>query len=162
MNIRFLVIGILLQATAFGQNNLWGTWVLQSKQHVSGPEYVNALARQITLRQEADSLIIQMINIDGNGQEISSRQTVAMNGQPVTTVSTKSNRKLVKSLNWSSNKKDLIITTVFYVPDNPGEVDFTRVETLSLSPDGRQLNIYKKSVETRSENWEVKGVYDKE
>jgi hypothetical protein len=162
MIIRFLFIGMLMftLTLTFGQTNISGTWTLQSKQHVLGPEYLNALAKQITLHQTADSLIIEMIGIDGNGQEVSSRQSVAMNGQQVTGISA-TNRNYVKSLKWAPGKKDLVVTTVFYMPGNSAEVDFTRVETFSLSPDGKRLNIHKKSVETRSETWEVKGVYDK-
>ena len=162
MTIRFLVVGILLSATSFAQTNVSGTWALQNKQHVLGPEYANALAKQITINQQADSLIIETISTGNEGQDVSSRQAVAMNGKAVTTTSATSKRKLVKSLKWNTDKKGLVLTTVFYVADNPSEVDFTRVETWSLSPDGKQLNIDKRSVETRSETWQVKGVYGKQ
>lgn len=161
MTTRFLVIGLLLNATVFAQNNVSGTWTLQSKQHVLGPQYANALPKQINISQQADSLIIETINIGGNGQDVSSRQAVAMDGKPATTTGATSKRKLVKSLKWNADKKGLVLTIVFYVPDNPSEVDFTRVETWSLSPDGKQLNIQKRSVETRSETWEVKGMYER-
>jgi hypothetical protein len=162
MTIRFLVIGILLSATTFAQNDVSGTWTLQSKQHIVGPEYGNALPKQITVHQQADSLIIESINIGENGEDVSNRQAIAMDGKPLTTTSLTSKRKYVKSLKWNTDKKGLVLTTVFYLPDNPNEVDFTRVETWSLSPDGRLLNIDKRSVETRSETWQVKGVYEKQ
>lgn len=161
MTIRFLVIGLLLHATAFAQNNVSGTWTLQSKQHVLGPEYANALAKQIIINQQTDSLIIETISVGAEGQELSNKQVVALDGKPLTTTSATSGRKLVRSLKWNTDKKGLVLTTVFYVAGNPNEVDFTRVETWSLSPDGKQLNIQKRSVETRSETWEVKGVYEK-
>lgn len=161
MTIRLLVTGLLMHAITFAQPPVSGTWALQNKQHVLGPEYANALPKQLTIRQQADSLIIESINIGGNGQEVSSRQAVAMDGKPTTNTGATSKRKYVRSLKWNADKKGLVLTTIFYVPENPSEVDFTRVETWSLSPDGRQLNIQKKSVETRSETWEVKGVYEK-
>jgi hypothetical protein len=161
MTIRFLVIGLLLNANVIAQNNVSGTWALQSKQHVTGPQYVNALPKQMTITQQADTLIIESINIGSDGQDVSSRQTVAMDGKPATIISSKTKIKYVKSLKWNADKKGLVLTTVFYVDDNPSEVDFTRVETWSLSPDGKQLNIQKRSVETRSETWEVKGLYEK-
>lgn len=161
MTIRFLVIGLLMSATSFAQTNVTGTWTLQSKEHIAGPEYANALPKQITISQQADSLVIESINIGNEGQDVSSRQAVAMNGQPVTTTSATSKRKYIKSLQWSPDKKGLVLTSIIYLPDNPNVVDLTRVETWSLSPDGKQLNINKKSIETRSESWEDKGVYDK-
>jgi hypothetical protein len=160
MTIRSLIIALLLNATAFAQNNLSGTWTLQNKEHVSGPDYENALPKQIALHQQADSLIMESVYAEDD-KDVSSRQALAMNGQPLTYIGPKSNRKYVKSLKWNADKKGLVLTIVIYVPDNPNEVDFTRVETLSLSPDGKQLILNKKSVETRSETWESKGVYVK-
>lgn len=160
MTIRFLIIALLLNATASAQNNLSGTWTLQNKEHVSGPDYENGIPKQIALHQQGDSLIIESVYVEDN-KDVSSRQAVPANGQAVTTIGPKSNRKYVKSLKWSADKKGLVLTIVIYVPDNPNEVDLTRVENWSLSPDGKQLILNKKSVETRSETWESKGVYVK-
>lgn len=143
------------------QNNVLGTWILQSKDHIFGPEYANALPKQMRINQQADSLILESINIGGNGQDVNSRQAVPMNGQPLTMTSLATKRKYIKSLQWSADKKSLVLTIVIYIPSNPDVVDFTRVETWSLSPDGKQLNISKKSIETRSETWEAKGVFIK-
>lgn len=158
MKIRFLLAGLFIHAISFGQNNLSGTWVLQNKTHVSGPEYTNAIPKQIRLHPQGDSLIMESV-FEEDGQDVSSRQAVPMNGQPVSNIGAKSNRKYIKSLKWDADKKGLVLTVVIHVPDNPNEVDFTRVETWSLSPDNKYLNLNKKSVETRSETWETKGTY---
>ncbi len=162
MTIRLLSIAFFMQATtAFAQSDLSGTWALQNKQHVSGPDYANALPKQITINKQADSLIIESVNIGAEGQDVTSKQAVAIDGKSVMGISPVSQRKLIKSLKWTADKKGLVLTITFYRLDNPTEIDFTRIETWSLSPDGKQLNIDKKSEETQSETWQVKGVYAK-
>lgn len=161
MTIRILVLMLCMGQLSYGQNNLSGTWSLQNKEHIEGPEYGNALPLQMTFQQKTDSLIVESVFINGEGQEVKSRQGLALDGKTSTNTSTVSKRKYVRSLKWAADKKSLTITTVFYVEDNPNEVDFTRVEVLTPSADGTQLNIDKKSIETRSETWQVKGVYAK-
>ena len=84
-----------------------------------------------------------------------------MNGKPSSAMDTESNRKIVKSIAWSADKKTATFTTAIYVPGNENEVELTRIDVWTLSPDGKQLTIQRKSVETKSENWEVKGSYEK-
>lgn len=158
MTIRFIVAGILLHATATAQDNLSGTWMLQNRQHIAGPQYANSLPKQVVILQQADSLIIETINIDGGGKDVTNRQAVPMDGKPVTINKT---RKLVKSLKWANDKKGFVLTTVYYRTDDPSAVDFTREESWNLSKNGKQLNIDKKSIETKSEDWQVKGTYEK-
>lgn len=161
MTIRLLSIAFFMQTTAaFAQSDLAGTWALQNKEHVSGPQYANALPSQITVNKQADSLIIESINIGADGQKVSSKRVLPIDGKSVIGMSSM-NQKTIKSLKWAADKKGLILSTTFYRLDNPTEIDFTRIETWSLSPDGKQLNIDKKSEETQSETWETKGVYSK-
>lgn len=161
MTTPMLLFLLCLANSTFAQINFSGTWDLQNKQHILGPEYSNALASKLTITQQADSLIIETVGVGAEGQEVKSRQSVSMDGKMQVATSAASNRQYAKSLKWSADKKNLVITTIFYMENNPSEVDFTRVETWSLSPDGQQLNIDKRSIETRSETWQVKGVYAK-
>lgn len=158
MIIRFLAAGILLHATATAQDNLSGTWTLQNKQHIAGPQYANSLPKQVSIHQQADSLVIETTSIGSGGKDVTNRQAVPMDGKPVTIDKT---RKLVKSLKWMNNKKGFVLTTIYYRTEDPKAVDFTREEDWQLSQDGKQLNIDKKSIETRSEDWQVKGKYEK-
>ncbi|WP_315815643.1 hypothetical protein [Paraflavitalea speifideaquila] len=73
---------------------------------VSGPEFANALPKQITLHQQADSLIIETIAVGADG-DVSTRMSVPMNGSPYTAISTASKRKYVRNLKWTNDKKDL-------------------------------------------------------
>jgi hypothetical protein len=158
--ICLFTISLLVNTMAVGQSPISGTWALQNMEHVTGPEFANALPKQITLHQQADSLIIETIAVGADG-DVSTRLSVPMNGSPYTAISTASNRKYVRSLKWTNDKKGLTLTTVFYTTEDPTKVDCTRTEAWSFSPDGKQLNIEKKSDETRSESWQAKAIYDK-
>ena len=155
------IITIMSAATFSQQTNFSGTWVIREKQHVTGPEYINAMAKQIKVEQAKDSLIIETVTDGGEGKDVTSRQSYALNGKPSFATSTISKRKYTKTLAWSPDKKVLTITTVFSMPENEKETDLTRVETWTLSADGKHLNVDKKSIETRSETWEVKGAFEK-
>jgi len=146
--VTVLLVATLLSATIFGQSNFSGVWVLKTKEHVNGPQYSNALTEEITVKQSADSITV-------------GKRTIAMNGKTSSIVDKESNRKSIKSVAWSADKKTATFTTAIYAVGNENEVELTRVDTWTLSPDGKQLNIQRKSIETKSENWEVKGVYEK-
>ena len=165
MKARFTLIVAIITfmsaATYSQQTNFSGTWVIKEKQHVTGPEYINAMAKQIKVEQAKDSLIIETVTDGGEGKDVTSRQSYALNGKPSFATSATSKRKYTKTLAWSPDKKVLTITTIFSMPENEEETDLTRVETWTLSADGKHLNVDKKSIETRSETWEVKGAFEK-
>ena len=140
-------------ATSFAQTNFSGTWTLSSKEHIDGPQYANALTESYTLTQRADSLIL----VTPNG-----RSAYAMNGGLATVTSAASNRKSVRSLVWSADKKSVTLTNAIYAEGDPNTLELTRVQTWTLSDDGKNLNVDLKSIETKSENWSVKGVYAKQ
>ncbi len=156
-----LACGLLLNMTAWGQSNFSGSWTMQNKEPIAGLDYDNSIPKEITFHLQKDSLIIESLNAGKDETTVSSRHAVAMNGQPVTSTSATSLRKLVKTLKWLNDKKAFELTTVYYRVDNPTVVDATRVEIWSLSTDDKQLNVHKKSTETQSDNWEVKGSYTK-
>lgn len=144
------------------QTNFSGTWKLKEKQHISGPEYSNALATDIIVRQTADSLITETVSAGTDGQEVRSRSSVPLNGKAVSSTSVQSARKVTRSISWSPDKKTLTLTSHIYKAGDENEVELTRIDTWGLSPDGKQLLINRKSVETVSENWEARGTFDKQ
>ncbi len=137
-------------------------WIQQSKEHVTGPEYGNAVQTQMTVLQNKDSVVINSLNPGADGKDVAGHVSFAINGKPSSISNPTSKRKYTRSLAWSADKKSLITTIVFSMPDNENEVDFTRIETWTLSPDGKQLRLNKKSVETRSETWELNAVFVKQ
>jgi PAB1-binding protein PBP1 len=146
--IVVLSVSVFLSVAAIGQTNFSGVWALKSKEHINGPQYSNALTEEITVKQTADSIS-------------TGKRSVAMNGKPTSSKDQESNRKIVRSLAWSADKKTATFTTAIYAVGNENEVELTRVDTWALSPDGKELTIQRKSIETKSENWEAKGSYQK-
>ncbi|WP_276485749.1 hypothetical protein [Paraflavitalea pollutisoli] len=158
MKMFCFLTGILISCACYAQEGVKGTWVMKTKEVVTGPDYENGIPTQVSFKQEGDSLIIESVFIENNA-EVNNRQAVLMNGQPATKTGAASGRKYVRSIKWNADKKGLVFTTVIYVPENPTEVDLTRIETITVSPDGKELTLNKKSVETKAENWESKAVY---
>jgi hypothetical protein len=156
-----ILIALLSFSTAlFAQTNFSSSYKLKEKAHVSGPEYGNALPSQMKIEQRKDSLLIVSTTIGTDGQETQVKTAFAMDGKKAVTVNPKTGRKYARSLSWAPDSKVLKLVTVFYLPDNATEVDFTREETWTL--DGTSLQVQKKSIENNSENWETKGIYTKE
>jgi len=158
----FLCLGaLIISYCSFSQVDFTGSWALISKQHISGPKYGNALPTKMKITQAKDSLIFESTNMGADGKETTSRLSIAMNGMQSVSTSAVSKRKYTRWLAWSEDKKTLILTTIFSMPEKENETDFTRVESWSLSADGKELIINKKSIETRFETWEVKGVFER-
>lgn len=150
-NLLFLSM-FLISVAAGAQTNFSGSYSKISIESLAGPKYGNALPETYTIQQTGDSLIII---------GATSRSSYAMNGGKTSGTSATSNRKFVRSLSWSADKKSVTLTNVIYVEGDPNTVDLTRVNTWTLSEDGKQLLVDLQSIETRSENWHVKGVFSK-
>lgn len=146
--LKTLIAILFIGTGAFAQADFSGTWVLKNKEYVNGPQYGNALAEEVVVKQTKDSVTV-------------GKTSVSMNGKGTTVMNKESNRKSVKSIAWSKDKKTATFTTAIYAEGNEKEIELTRIDTWTLSPDGRQLMVNRKSVETKSENWEVKGTYEK-
>jgi len=157
--ILFTITAALFGFTAFAQTNFSGTWSISDKQMITGPEYINALPKLLKIEQARDSVSIEYTYDTTDGADQVSKHTYAIDGKEMTRTGKTSKRKTVMKLQWSADKSALVITTVFYIPENPAQVDFTRIETWSIK-DGH-LVIDERSEETRSETWQVKGIFDK-
>ncbi len=162
---KFLIITIIIFSSVIvhGQNaDTFGTCVLATKEYLVGPKYGNAMPDKISFQQKKDSITLESTFPDADGKQTVTHQAIASNGSISTGRSVASKRKYQSSLKWSPDKKDLFITTIFYIPEDDNKIDFTRTETWSFSADGKQLTVDKKSTEARSESWEVKGIYNKQ
>ena len=157
-----IVTLVLLTSGVVAQTNFSGTWAIKEKQTSLGPEYVNALATSMKVQQNKDSLIIESVSTGADNQESKNRVAVPMNGQSVSNMSPASGRKVSRSLKWSADKKVLTITSPIAQAGNENEIELTRIDTWTLSADGKELIFNRKSVETVSESWEVKGVFVKQ
>jgi hypothetical protein len=144
-----------LTAAKSQQTNFTGTWKLKEKQAINGPQYGNAMPAQIKVDQGRDSVIMESTY----DESMIIRTALSMTGEALVTKNA-NGQKLVTNVKWVENKKIMIITTTFYLPDNENTVDFKRISSWSL--DGNILTIDKTSVETTHESWETKGVFEKQ
>lgn len=161
-NIFVLCVILFINSMSFAQVNFSGTWIMKEKQHIQGPEYDNALPNHFKVDQQKDSLCIEVSSIGKEGGYVMNRLAVAMNGHSTETISPSSKRRIVRNISWSADKKSLKLTAIFYMPEDGTKVDFTRIEIWMLSADEHQIKVNKKSIETRSETWEVDGTFEKQ
>jgi hypothetical protein len=153
--ILIAVLTLVVFATPlYAQTDFTGTWTLKDKQHIAGPEYSNGVPAAFVVEQNKDSIVI--VYTEGN-----SRVTFSQNGKVSASVSTQSGRNIKRSLKWSDDKKSVTFTSEIYKVGNDREIELTRIDKWSLSPDRKQLSLHRKSVETITESWEVKGVYQR-
>jgi hypothetical protein len=155
--MMFLFVLLAGMQAVVAQTSFTGTWELASSEHIAGPEYSNALPKKMTIRQEKDSFYIESTSMGGDGKDVTVEISYAMDGKSVTGTNAASKRKYIRTLEWSADKKSLTLTTVIYIPENDNAEDMTRVEVWTLEEN--KLLVHKKSIETRSETWELKGVF---
>lgn len=161
MNKLTMLIGFILVGTAaMAQTDFSGTWAQKNQDFITGPHYANAVPKQIKVNTTKDSMMVEMISLGQNGDD-TTHFTLAKNGGTLSSVS-KSNRKYTKKLEWSADKKVMTITTVYKAPGSDTQIESTRTENWSLSADGKQLLLDRKSVKPDNTNdWEAKGTYEK-
>jgi hypothetical protein len=145
---------------SFSQSNFSGTWLLKTKQQVSGPEYINALPKKITIDQQKDSIVIETVSPGPIGNDITSKQIIATDSKPFSSVGLTSKRKFTRTFQWDKAGSSFMIKTIFYTQGDENEIDFTRVETWQLKDN--TLLIDRKSIETRSDTWETIGTFSKQ
>ena len=159
MKYYILILLLITSNLLLAQSTMFeGVWILENKEHVRGPEYINALPTQFIFSNAKDSFVVQFIIVGADGKESRSRVANALDGTE-TLINTADHRKVKRKIQFTNESNEITITTAFFAPDNENEVDFTRVERLRLV--NGHLHINKKSVETNSETWEVNGVYKK-
>ncbi|NCU05439.1 MAG: hypothetical protein GXC73_15825 [Chitinophagaceae bacterium] len=159
ISVALSFLFLTVTVNGFTQTLFTGHWKVKEKNHVGGPEYSNALQEEMMIDIVKDSLIVSSISTGGNGENIRSRISYSLNGSQSVNTSVTSKRKHVRSCLMSADKSMITLTTIFYMPGNENEVDFTRVEIWKMEKG--QLLINKKSIETNNDTWEVKGVFER-
>jgi hypothetical protein len=164
--VNVLIIAVLslviLTSKSFAQTSFSGQYKFAAREHVKGPEYGNGVPTSVTIEQTKDSVVMYHGSMDDNNQETKNRIAFASNGKPVSTVSKTSGRKLVRSLKWSDDKKTFTTTTDIYKEGADNEIELTRIDDYTLSPDAKHLLLHRRSVETITESWEDNATYDRQ
>jgi len=165
MKIQFIAITALIILTASGlkaQTSFSGTWAIKQKTVISGQDYANSIAKEITVSQTADSITISRTSMGQNG-DVTSREAVAVSGK-LNVIQTTANRKETVSLSMDTNSQGFTETATFSKESSAGEPEYQRIEVWSLSADGHALTIVKsfQSLVEADDKWSVKGVYEKQ
>src|SRR5688572_13481469 len=139
-----------------------GTWVMQERKSLSGPDYGNVMPKQITVRQSAQEMVMEMTGLDETGKEATTTRTVQFDTP--TETRTPSGRKKVAQLQWQAGQSALMFMTRFSVAGKDDELQSTVTDTWTLADDGATLIIVKAEQSTKNsnspdENWSMRGEY---
>jgi len=160
MKLQLIGLGITMALTLSATaQNFSGHYTIQSKEMLDGKEYLNAIAREITVSQTKDSIKIVRITPAGEGNTTTSTESLPLNGKQIT-IATTSRRKKTSFINFDEAKKTATITSTFSYADKPEEVEFKNTEVWSAADDG-SLTIVKTSDATVTDDWTIKAVFAK-
>ena len=150
----FLVVQVI------AQQGINGTYVLQQKEMVSGTEYLNAIAKQITITKTKDSLIIERITPGGGGNDVASREALSLDGKNLVRT-TSTNRRRTSLLTVDKAGKLLKLITIISYPEKPDEAEYKNTEEWAFGDDGT-LTIVKTSDATATDDWTIRAVFKKQ
>lgn len=155
-------IGILLSFIAnFGvkAQSISGHFVIQSKEIINGKEYLNAIAKEITVIHTKDSLMITRVIPAVDNQATTTTESIPLNGKAVVTTTT-SNRKKTAALTFSKDSREVTIIYILSFANKPEEVEFRNTEVWTMNSDGT-LTIVKTADATVTDDWTIKAVFSK-
>jgi hypothetical protein len=158
--LALLAIVLVANITKAQPTNFSGTWTNPNLEMISGIQYANAVPKQITVTQTKDSIKLETVSA-GNDGDVTSTQTIALNGKQVTRVGKTSKRTIQTSATWSNNGKTLTFITTISYADKPKEAEYKNTEVWELTADGT-LIITKTSDATVTDDWTIKAEYSKE
>ena len=161
MKKNLLAIILLLTAgfTSAQQSNFSGNWDNPELEMISGKQYSNAMPKEIKVTQTKDSIKLEKVSVDGNG-DITTTETIALNGKKASRIGKTSKRTISSSGTWSKDGQKLTLLIIYSYAEKPGEVEYTNTEAWELSSDGR-LTITKTSDAAVTDDWTIKAVYNK-
>jgi hypothetical protein len=133
-----------------------GKWVLNVTKSEFGDIPLYAAVKQFDIKQNNDSIFIKKITIDENNHEKETTENISFNSQP--SIQILDNKRTKKSAaQWSSNGQVLTIANNYSLPGEPEKIDYSFLQTWSLTEDGKELN-----VNLKSPTYSIKAIYDKQ
>ncbi|MBO9573673.1 MAG: hypothetical protein J7497_15910, partial [Chitinophagaceae bacterium] len=97
LRITFLTLNILLTSILFSQTNFSGSWKLEEKESIAGPDFANSISAKLVISQKKDSMIIESTT-QGESGYTTTRSSFAMDGKTVSKFSAKADRKIERNL----------------------------------------------------------------
>jgi hypothetical protein len=161
MTKKILAALILLITTnyMYAQTNFSGTWSEPELEMVDGIQYSNALPNLIKVIQTKDSIMLERTTIANDGNTTAT-ETFPLNGKKVIRVTKTSKRTITTTATWSDGGKVLTIISIYSYSEKPTEIEYKNTEIWTRSDEG-SLMIVKTSDATVTDDWTIKGTYQK-
>jgi hypothetical protein len=148
-----VVVLVMGASMSYAQVDFSGTWILKSKEYISGTKYSNAVSERMKVIQRKDSLIVE-------SGETNNRSSYPMDGSKASFSHLANRRKSIHSLRWEADKKTITTRVEVIVEDSPHDIDQTCIVRWRLAGDGKQL-FYDLITIDHTSSWEVNAVYVK-
>jgi hypothetical protein len=152
----FLVF-VILAVCPLKAQNFSGHYVIESKRMINGVEYLNAIAKDLIVTQNRDSLKITRLIPSEDGETTTATESLALNGKSIVSM-TLSNRKKTATLSFDKVSRTATIVYVLSYMGKPEEIEFRNTEVWALNGDGT-LTITKTSDATNTDDWTIKAVF---
>jgi hypothetical protein len=157
-----LLASLLLTTIVFAQKtDFSGTWILKDQISISGTLYGNGVPKQIKVTQTNDNLILESITSNAQGQDITTTENLAFNGDKFE-ATTASKRK--KSVTLSRDQEGTTFTRTSDLSQitDTNKIEIRYTDTWSLE-DGKKLILLRKAENfANGEVWESKSIYQKQ
>ena len=149
-----LTIGYALKAQNFA-----GHYAIESKEMIDGREYLNAIAKELTISQTKDSIKIVRVTPAGDDKTTTSTETLPLNGKEIVVI-TSSKRTRVSFIKLDKGNNTATLTSTYSYVEKPDEIEFKNTEIWNIGSDGF-LTITKTSDATVTDDWTIKAVFKK-
>jgi|GEM_PF-2456962 len=162
IGVIVVLLILLNNSKTLAQQNFSGTWQINTGKSDFGKAPASTAVKKFEFNIKADSVFIQSVDIDQNGNESKSSSVYILNG-PAVVKPTTNNRTMTATMKWSKQTQAITRTGDYSQPGN-GEVALKVNETWNLTADGKELTITKsvENVANPESNYAIRAVYDKQ
>lgn len=132
-----------------------GKWNLNAVKSEFGDVPKRAAVQKFFVIQKKDSIYIDRIIINANGDEVASNERVSFDGRPCSSL-LKDGRTKVTTINWSPDKLQMTTVSTYSEPGNSEKSEYSLKMVWSLMSNKKNLVIV-----LTSSSYTITAVYDK-
>lgn len=161
---KFLLVVIFatISVFSFSQTAFTGSWERKDIVTIKGTQWKHRLPSKLKVTIIADSLVLMTTTVYEDGKIYERRETYPLDGKTLSrTITPPMGPKWTteRSFSLSPDTRIITLTDIELKPGHENSIETMRVQTWSI--ENGQLVIRKKSTEVLSENWEVRGVFER-
>ncbi len=135
--------------------NFSGKWIINTEKSSLGNVPIYAAVKQFEIKQSADSIHIVRTNIDVNGAESYTEETLSLNNTPCTQLL--SNKRMKKStITWNPGNNEMLTNSSYSIPNNSDLVDYSITQIWTLNKKDKELFVV-----LTSPSYTIGAVYDR-